>query len=200
MYASTIAFQWILTTVTAWRCYARGWQPNQLGLLLNRPLLAISVGVALASALGLLQLVSLRQLAKAPEESSSFMHQLAGKMMPQTLAEALPFVALVCTVSLCEEFLYRGFAFSIFESLWHGSVTVGIFGSAALFGIGHLYQGRRGVVTTAVLGLILAGARAYTGSLAPPILAHLIVDLMAGLAGPRLLLRKAEGAAVSRWE
>ena len=195
MYGSTIAFQWIAATITAWRCYVHGWDAARLGVSLDRTALTIAVGVALASFLALVQLGSLRRLAQMPSEPSereSFVYQMARKLMPQTLVEVLPFVALVCTVSLCEEFLFRGFAFAVFEGVG-GGVAAGIVGSAALFGIAHLYQGRRGVVTTSILGLLFAGTRAYTHSLAPAIMAHLVVDLMAGFMTPRILLRKTAG-------
>jgi membrane protease YdiL (CAAX protease family) len=195
MYGSTIAFQWIAATFTAWRCYVRGWDAARLGVTLDRSAFTIAVGVMLASFLALVQLGSLRQLARLPSgesEQASFVYQMARKLMPQSLMEALPFVALVCTVSLCEEFLFRGFAFVVFESVG-GGIAAGIVGSAALFGIAHLYQGSRGVVTTSFLGLVFAGTRAYTHSLVPAILAHLVVDLMAGLLAPRMLLRRAAG-------
>ena len=64
-----------------------------------------------------------------------------------------------------------------------GAAAFAIVGSSALFAIGHAYQGRRGVVSTFVLGLLLAGARSWSDSLLPPILAHLAVDATAGLAG-----------------
>lgn len=195
MYGSTIAFQWIATVSTVWRGYVRGWDAARLGVTLDRPAFTIAVGVALALFLALVQLGSLRRLAQMssePSEQESFVYQMARKLMPQTLVEVLPFIALVCTVSLCEEFLFRGFAFAVFESVG-GGVAAGILGSAALFGIAHLYQGRRGVVTTCILGLVFAGTRAYTHSLAPAILAHLVVDLMAGLMAPQMLLRKTTG-------
>jgi membrane protease YdiL (CAAX protease family) len=56
-----------------------------------------------------------------------------------------------------------------------------------LFSFAHLYQGRRGLFATFVVGLLLASARAWTGSLAPCIIVHLCVDLFAGLAAPRVL-------------
>ena len=185
IYGSTIAFQWILTGLTAWRCVAHGWSLASLGIALaNRPA-AIGIGVALASALALVQLVAFRQLGRVAPEHRGRLPEIALKLMPQNLTEAFPFVALVCTVSLCEEFLYRGFVFSAFQRAFGSSATVAIVGSSVLFGIGHFYQGRRGMTNTFVLGAIFATVRFWTGSLVPPILAHLAVDLVAGLGGSR---------------
>ena len=199
IYASTIAFQWVAVTITAWRCYVRGWDPVSLGLSLRQPLVAIGLGCVLAALLAMLQIISLQQFAKAPEQRSGIFVELTRKLMPQTLMEIFPFIALVCTVSLCEEFLYRGFAFAVFERAVSGfgqrvSVAAGILCSSVLFGVAHLYQGRRGVTSTSVLGALFAGTRAWSGSLAPGILAHGVVDLVAGLIAPRVFFKASDGS------
>ena len=185
IYGSTIAFQWILSGLTAWRCVARGWSLASLGIALADRRAAIGIGLALAWTLALVQFVAFRQLGRVAPERRGRLADIAQKLMPQNLIEALPFVALVCTVSVCEEFLYRGFVFAAFLRVFGGSAMAAIFGSSILFGVGHFYQGRRGIANTFVLGAIFAGVRFWTGSLAPSILAHLAVDLVAGLAGSR---------------
>jgi membrane protease YdiL (CAAX protease family) len=199
IYGSTIAFQWILTGLTAWRCVARGWSLVSLGIALeNRPL-AIGIGLALATALALVQFVAFRQLGRVAPEQRGRLPEIARKLMPQNLTEALPFFALVCTVSVCEEFLYRGFVFSAFQRAFGGSAVAAILCSSLLFGVGHFYQGRRGVINTSVLGAIFAAVRFWTGSLVPSILAHLAVDLVAGLGGSRWAVsqKQAEEAAAA---
>jgi len=182
LYASTIAFQWLATAIVMWRAVARGLGPAQLGLLPAKPSLGILLGIVMAAGLGLLQLLSLRHLSAVPIEKRGELYRIAAKLMPQELTDGLVFVALVGTVSLCEEMIFRGFEFAV---LWQvsGSAAVAINGSSALFAIGHLYQGRRGVANTFVLGLLLAGARSWSDSLVPAILSHLAVDLTAGLVG-----------------
>ena len=61
--------------------------------------------------------------------------------------------------------------------------------STLLFAIGHLYQGARGVISTFFLGLLFCGLRVATGSLVPGAALHFGIDLVAGLAAPRLLTR-----------
>jgi CAAX protease family protein len=185
IYATTIVFQWVLCGVTAWRCLVHGWSLRSLGISLDNRTMTLGIGLALASILALMQLFGLRQLRRMPPSRRGRISEIARKLMPQNLSEALPFVALVCTVSLCEEFLYRGFIFSAFERVFRGSVGAAILGSSILFAIAHLYQGRRGVISTFLLGAAFAGVRVWAGSLAPSILGHLAVDLTAGLAGSR---------------
>lgn len=186
LYATTIAFQWAAVAVVAWRCYARGLSASRLGLALPRPPLAAGIALALALVLGLTQIASLRWMARMPAHRQGLIHHMARKLMPQTLVESLAFLALVATVALCEEFLYRGFVLAALEDA-AGSTLLAALGSAAWFALAHLYQGRRGLASTFVVGLIFAAARLGTASLAPTVFAHLVVDLVAGLAGPRLL-------------
>jgi hypothetical protein len=49
--------------------------------------------------------------------------------------------------------------------------------SAVIFGFGHLYQGWRYVLSTAVLGVGLAWFYLITGSLLGPIIVHIALDL-----------------------
>jgi membrane protease YdiL (CAAX protease family) len=183
LYGSTIAFQWLGAAIVVWRSVAHGFGPAALGLLPAQPMRGVIVGVAMAVALASLQIASLRQMAQTPIEKRGRLYQIAAKLMPQELTEALVFAALVGTASLCEELIYRGFVFAVFRELGGGSAALGIAGSSILFAVGHIYQGRRGVGSTFVLGLLLAGARSWTDSLLPPILAHLAVDATAGFAG-----------------
>jgi len=183
LYGSTIAFQWLGAALVVWRSVSHGFGPAALGLLPARPMRGVMLGVGMAVALATLQIVSLRQMAQVPAEQRGRLHQIAAKLMPQELTEALVFAALVGTVSLCEELIYRGFVFAALGELGGGSAAMAIVGSSALFAIGHAYQGRRGVASTFALGLLLAGARSWTDSLLPPILAHLAVDATAGFAG-----------------
>lgn len=183
IYASTIAFQWIAAGVTAWRSYVRGWNPAQLGLQLSQPKTMIPVGISLALGLAALQFGSFRHLRKVPLAQRGRLYEISQRIMPQTLTEMFPFIALVCTVSICEEFLYRGFVFAVFYMLFGNSLVAATIGSSAFFGIGHIYQGTRGVTTAFSTGMLLAIVRAWSGSLVPVMIMHFVVDLMAGILG-----------------
>jgi membrane protease YdiL (CAAX protease family) len=183
LYGSTIVFQWLAAIVTVWRSLARGLTPEALGMAPESGARGLILGLLMALALGSLQIFSLRQLSRLPIEKRGHLFQVALKLMPQNFSEAFAFVILVVTVSLCEEVIYRGFAFAVFKNVGAGSLMFALIGSAALFAIGHAYQGKRGLISTFVLGMILALARSWADSLLPAIMTHLIVDLTAGLAG-----------------
>jgi membrane protease YdiL (CAAX protease family) len=198
LYASTIAFQWIAAGVILWRCLAHQITPEMLGLAIPHSWLTIIVAGLLAALLTFTQLVSVKRLASVPAEHQGFIGHMARKVMPQTTVERLAFLALVVTVALCEEFLYRGFVQLVFQDAGAGSVAIGILASAAFFSTAHLYQGKRGLITTFVAGLVFSAARAWTGSLAPSMLAHFATDLSAGIAAPIFFRRTdAEVMAVA---
>jgi len=183
LYGSTIGFQWVATGITMWRATARGISPAALGLAPDLPMRGLVLGTIMALLLGSVQIFSLRQLSRVPIEKRGHLFQVAVRLMPQNLPEAVVFVALVLTVSVCEELLYRGFAFAVFRDIGGGSLAFALIGSSLLFAIGHAYQGKRGIISTFILGLILAFARSWADSLLPAVMTHLAVDLTAGLVG-----------------
>jgi uncharacterized protein len=186
LYASTTALQWLIAALIFWRATADGISARNLGLDISRPLLTAAVAIGLAAVILANQLYSLRHLATAETAESSVVIQLALKVFPQDTLERLAFFAVVVTVAICEEWIYRGFVQRMFQD-WGASVVAGIFGSAILFAAAHLYQGRRGLLSTFVVGLIFSTVRFWTGSLMPPMAAHFVADLTAGFLAPSLV-------------
>jgi uncharacterized protein len=187
LYASTIAFQWIAVAVILWRTGVHGISAARLGLAIPSPVLTAIVTCVLAALVLANQIVSLRMLGTRPAEAQGILPQLALKIFPQDASERLVFLAVVITVAVCEELIYRGFVQRVFEDWPGGLIAAGIFGSAVMFAVAHLYQGRRGIITTCVVGLIFATIRTWTGSLLAPLVAHFIADIMAGFLAPSRL-------------
>jgi membrane protease YdiL (CAAX protease family) len=184
VYASTVAFQWFAVVVVLWRTTAHRIQLERLGIGLPRPALTAVVSIALAVLVLANQLFSLRRLATHPAEEKGALPQLAMKIFPQDSAERLAFFAVVVTVAVCEELIFRGFIQRVFEDWSGGLVLAGILGSSGIFAVAHLYQGRRGLITTLIVGLLFAAIRAWTGSLLAPLIAHFVADITAGLLAP----------------
>lgn len=186
LYASTIAFQWLIAAIIFWRITADRIPARNLGLDLSRPLLAGAVAAGLAALIFANQLYSLRRLAATESGESRVLIHLALKVFPQDNPERLAFFAVVVTVSLCEEWIYRGFVQSMLHD-WGGGAIAGILGSAVLFAAAHLYQGRRGLISTFSVGVIFSVMRFWTGSLAPSVVAHFVADLTAGFLSPSIV-------------
>lgn len=184
LYASTAASQWIAAAFVFWRAHVHGIGSAQLGLSISKPVLAIIVSIVLTAFIIANQVFALRKLGEHPEEVRGVLPQLAMRIFPQDNAERVAFSGVVVTVALCEEFIFRGFVQGVFQDWSHGSVFVGVIGSSALFAWAHLYQGRRGLISTFIAGLIFSTMRAITLSLLPSSLAHFGADLVVGFLAP----------------
>ncbi|MGH9743683.1 MAG: CPBP family intramembrane glutamic endopeptidase [Candidatus Acidiferrum sp.] len=193
LYFSTIAFQWLAVAVVSWRAWARGLSLEELGLVvhgLGKILLASIVGAAILSGL---QWLNLRRMGRSSGKSRAFLQELAKRIFPQSRKELLPFLALAVTAGLCEEFLYRGFAMAALLRAGLPIWSVALL-SSVLFAMAHLYQGRGGIVGTFLVGAIFAAARIAYSGIAPVVFWHIAIDAVAGLAGPKYLLRPASSA------
>jgi len=187
LYGSTIAFQWLALGAVAWRALGRGLTPAQLGLE-HRSAAEIIVAALLGAAvLGGFQWFNLRRVARMTGPTPALMRKLAERILPTRAAELLPYGALAVTAGVCEEFLYRGFAMAALERTAVPTWLVVIL-TAALFGLAHAYQGRSGILATGLMGILFGMGRLAFGSLAPMMVWHAAVDLVAGIAGPRFLL------------
>jgi membrane protease YdiL (CAAX protease family) len=190
LYLSTIAYQWLLAAVVAWRAFSRGLDVFDLGLTFGDPWRTTWIALGLTALLCANQFASLRMMARVPESNRGPLYPLTRKIMPRTNTETAVFAVLACTAGLTEEFLYRGFVFvaiaRVFEVSTYSMLIAGIL-SAAWFAIGHLYQGRRGILTTFIVGMLFISVRFWSHSLIPSIAAHAGIDLIAGLYGSRIL-------------
>jgi Type II CAAX prenyl endopeptidase Rce1-like len=108
------------------------------------------------------------------------------RVVAASAAEMRVFAGVGVTAGICEELLYRGFV------LWYLSALLprgwAIVAAVAIFGIGHAYQGVRGVLLTAMVGGIAMAVYLWTGSLIAPIVMHATVDLANGFIAYRSTL------------
>src|SRR5262249_49519314 len=145
-------------------------------------ILSVLLGFAVLSS------VTLPQLRRAKYSELPEHVRRAGKILPETRAQQVAFVTVALTAGICEEILYRGYLPWYLAAIT-GNLTVGFVTSAIVFGLGHSYQGRNGVIATCVLAIFLGALTFMTGSLWPGQVLHCVIDLVNGLA---------VGAAVAR--
>jgi membrane protease YdiL (CAAX protease family) len=181
-YLGSIAVQWTLTLWVAalWLWNARSWAA--LGLVWPAGW-ALWVSGALCAITIAFLVIQLRSLRVSASAQASLRAQLEGSpgtrlVIPATARELRGFAALAVTAGICEEVLYRGYL------LWylaaHLPFGFAIAAAVATFGIGHAYQGLRGVLLTGAVGAIPLGVLWWTGSLAAPIVMHATTDLVNG--------------------
>ncbi len=104
--------------------------------------------------------------------------QMAGPLLPVSAAERWTFVLVGAGAGVSEELAFRGFLFyyclTFLPTLGQSGAVLA---TSIAFGLGHLYQGVRGVTLTAVVGLFLAMLYVISGSLIVPIVVHAALDL-----------------------
>jgi CAAX protease family protein len=190
LYGSTIVLQWLIVAVVAWRCAARGVGPDELGLAGGDSWQVAWTSIVLTGLLCVNQVVGLRKVSRMPEGKRGSVFAITEKIMPRTSKETFVYAALACTAGISEEFLYRGFVFMAFvRTIVNFGPPTGVAAilSSAWFSLAHLYQGRRGIITTFVVGMIFISVRIWTGSLIPAVIAHIGIDLVVGICASRFL-------------
>jgi uncharacterized protein len=102
-------------------------------------------------------------------------------LLPVSREERFWWILLSVTAGIGEELLYRGFMLQYLRGHLVGSpaldLTLAWLLSSFAFGIGHVYQGVRGVTETTIAGLTFGLLAILTGNLALPIVLHSLIDL-----------------------
>jgi hypothetical protein len=103
-----------------------------------------------------------------------------GQLLPDTPMEKVVFVLLSASAGVGEEMAYRGFLIPVLAMVM-GSGWGAVLLSSAAFGLLHAYQGWLGIGRTSVIGVVYGTAFFLSGTLWPAVLAHAILDLVAGI-------------------
>jgi membrane protease YdiL (CAAX protease family) len=198
LYASTIFFQWLLVAIVIWRGSSRLLTADQLGLAVSGDWRTALIAVVLTGLLCLNQWAGLRKLEQAGVDRASFLFRFRERIMPRTRMESAGFVLLACTAGISEEFVYRGFVFAVFTKVFVTSLSpilLAMIVSSVWFAFAHLYQGKRGIVTTFIVGMIFVVIRFWSGNLVPVMIAHAAIDLVAGLTPSKFSIAETEAQA-----
>ncbi len=107
---------------------------------------------------------------------------IPSKVLPSFLtakgpAQYLLAVFLVGIVAFTEETIFRGYLMLRFKAI-AASPVLTVFLSAALFSLGHGYEGSAGVITVGIMGLVLALIYLWRQSLMTPMVIHFLQDFM----------------------
>lgn len=188
MYLATIFFQWLLLALVAWRASARGLSPRELGLVHGASFSLIMVTFLGAAVIGAAHWANVQRMARSDHPNVERLRALGSRLFPRTNAEMALFVVLSITAGICEEFLFRGFVMGALFRLGLDTWLVLVL-SSAMFGLAHLYQGKGGSVGTGLLGALFGSVRIVYHNLVPAMVWHAALDIVAGVAGARFLLK-----------
>lgn len=188
LYATIVVMEWALVALTAAIARRHGLRAADLGQTIGNPRLSLAV-----LALGLLGLLALtvfntRQIRNASQDELRATVEKARKFLPVGSTQIAGFALVSLTAGICEEILYRGWLVGFLGALF-GSIWIGMVAAAVLFGIGHAYQGRQGVIATGVLGLLFGTMFVLVKSLVPGQAIHAAIDLVNGIIAGRIVRR-----------
>ncbi|WP_307592208.1 CPBP family intramembrane glutamic endopeptidase [Paenibacillus wynnii] len=103
--------------------------------------------------------------------------QSIGDFLPGTTREKRFWIVISLTAGVCEELLFRSFLFYYLPLLLPGLSGVWVIViSSLIFGLGHCYQGIKGILSTAVLGGLFGCLYYFTGSVMLCMLLHFLID------------------------
>jgi hypothetical protein len=179
VYRQAMVIQWglAIAALGLWVAFRREW--DGIGLV---PRLGWGLGGAIFGMV-VVAVAVLRQRRHVMSDDEA-LARLRGRMsrialmLPHSREELALFFQLSLTAGICEELLYRGYV------IWYLSHWLPIFSAAALsalvFGVGHVYQGWRGMLTTGMVGAFLAAVYIVTGSLYVGMILHALMDAHSG--------------------
>lgn len=191
LYREAIALQWL---------FAAGLVALWIGL--RRPLAALGLGaqpsprfLGVCAVIVVLTVLVLWQRTQALRDDAALASVRARlrhveRMLPRSPTELRWFYWLSATAGVCEELLYRGYLIAYLATWLPAPAAAAV--AALVFGIGHSYQGARGVLTTTAAGAILGFAYLVSGSLLPGMVAHALGDAHSGHLAYVALRRQAE--------
>lgn len=199
VYRGAMAIQWSLVAVLA-ALWVVGRRPaSGLGLV-PHPTWGLA-GVLVGSAIVIVMVWRQRtQVLRDDEALDGVRAQLrhVEPMLPHDRRELRHFYGLSLTAGVCEELLYRGFM------IWYLTHFLALIPAAAvtsvIFGIGHSYQGPRGIALTGLVGAFFAAVYLISGTLYPAMLLHVLMDVHSGHLAFRALTRAAERDVIARRE
>jgi membrane protease YdiL (CAAX protease family) len=179
VYARIIFFQWFLVATMLLVGWRHGLSAADLGERFGDARLTLGVTAGLVAIVAVVfVLIRWRQRHARPQAPTAAVDRMR-KLMPASGPEWVAFALVCITAGVCEELLYRGWLVNILRvgtaSVW---IAVGI--ASAVFGIGHAYQGVKGMLRTGLIGLQLALLFVYVDSLIPGQVLHAAVDIVAG--------------------
>ena len=184
-YRRTILRQWGLTilALSIWFRSGRSLDALGLGVPAGAPFF---IGLVLAAGLAQFWRTQVRAALGHDKARARLVEQLraVAPILPTSPPELRLFTALSITAGICEEILFRGYLIGYLEI--YVGITGAVILSSIVFGVGHIYQGRRQAFKIVFLGLLLALFYVGTGSLWIPIALHAVLDAAQGRLAHRL--------------
>jgi membrane protease YdiL (CAAX protease family) len=182
MYRRSITTQWALVAagIALWMVKDKDWEVLRLSPPDRWRLLLALVLVVLLAALQTVQALKVLRSAQLREHLREMLTQSEmADVLPHTRQEFKVFIAASITAGICEEILFRGFFIVILAPVLGWWPSAGL--ALLIFGALHAYQGRSGIIRTAVVGALMTLVLVATQSLVTAMVLHALLDGGSGL-------------------
>jgi len=98
-------------------------------------------------------------------------------MMPRTKREKRWWVCVSLAAGICEEVIFRGAYIFLLVSIFPNLSIYLVYAlTVILFGLGHIYQGRKGLIISSLVGALFAAIYIVSGSLIIVVIIHFLTD------------------------
>jgi uncharacterized protein len=181
-YAYIILSEWTFVIALLWIMHRHDLSISDLGENMGNVNLTIIATIVLLSVFMVMVYFNVRQLRQMNLDKLEVELRPLKKFIPNNRTESIVFILIAFTAGICEELLYRGWLQNLL-AYGTGSVWIGLVLAAVIFGLGHAYQGKMGIVQTGIIGLIFGVVFIFTKSLVASQILHVIVDAVNGIVG-----------------
>jgi CAAX protease family protein len=167
-----------------------------LGLIWS-PVPAFVAAITIVSAAVTLSFLLLNRIARSVMRRPGLKWKLstAPELLPRTTQELRLFLFMSLCAGMCEEILFRGYLIWYLGTILNTHMAVVL--SSVIFGIGHAYQGLKGIFIITPVGLIFAMLYLWSGSIWAPVILHIAIDGWSGLYGKKVFGEQELAPAVN---
>ncbi|GLX79505.1 hypothetical protein tinsulaeT_28450 [Thalassotalea insulae] len=145
---------------------------SNVSMLWALVILILLVGVVISG------IVQVKNSQKIREQLIEKMESVSW-LMPKTKKQLMLYLVGVCTTAgVAEEILYRGYLIPFLTQYMDQYLALVV--ASLIFALPHIYQGKAGILRTAIIGLGLAATVIIFDSLILAIACHFIIDAYSG--------------------
>jgi membrane protease YdiL (CAAX protease family) len=181
-YAYVILSEWAFVIALIWLTHRHGFSIRDLGENLGNANLTIITIAVLLAIFAVMVYFNIRQIRQMNLEKLEAELGPLKMFLPSNKPEFIAFILIAFTAGICEELLYHGWLQNLLV-YGTGHVWLGLIIGAVIFGFGHAYQGKIGIVQTGIYGLIFGGVFIFTKGLVAGQVLHVIIDSVNGIIG-----------------
>ena len=175
-YSATLVEEWLLFLFVFWGERMRSRVTVRERVAVRRELVR-DVGIAMLAYGAAAILNGILSFALHPPGRETVL-----KLVPHTLPELALWLPLCVSAGFCEEYIFRGYLQRQFGA-FTGSLWLAVVVQALIFGFAHGYQGAAEMFIIFCLGLIFGVVAKLSRSLRPTMIAHFVMDFLAGVIG-----------------